>query len=302
MWVSYGDGDGAPQLNGAGRALVEVLRHTPHEHGLARHLWEAASGRAGLETELALSDALVRYADAMGGAARLEGEVKRAAIVELLGVFFDGATDIGQLERVVEPAHPQYRALLRVYATYRDAPELEPLSRDLLHLDGEGLQRQMVAVAKRLRALGYWVDGGADWGAHFVTSLHAFQRGHDLRETGVVDAGTLDALNMPASMRRKRVEQALAAWREVRPARDEHYVLVNIPDMHGEVWEGGERELRFRIIVGAGKHVYDAALGERVYQGKTPRFSDVIEIIEFNPYWWIPDGIVAEELNTSGVW
>lgn len=293
-----------PRLTEAGQHLADVLQHTPLEHGLDLrfHTPEVPIARAeAAHTELAYADSLVQYARVMGVGKRgalADEQTADDRIVETLRPLFEDVSQVDQIEEVVEPPHPQYDALLDVYASYLDAESsggFEVMPPSAAHLDARSLERHAEPVASRLQAAGYWVDDGQDFGEDLTRSLRTFQRAHSLEETGWLNSETLQELNVSAAERRQRVERALRQWRQSPIGGEDHYVFVNIPDYHAEVWKDGVRQMRFKVIVGAGENVYNPGLGKAVYQAGTPRFSDEIAIIEFNPYWWIPNSIVHKE-------
>jgi murein L,D-transpeptidase YcbB/YkuD len=73
-----------------------------------------------------------------------------------------------------------------------------------------------------------------------------------------------------------------------------YYISINVPDFHAEVWDGGQRLKRFKVIVGSTRGYKDAKTGQWRYPNATPRFSDVMETIVFNPFWNVPPRIRRE--------
>jgi murein L,D-transpeptidase YcbB/YkuD len=107
----------------------------------------------------------------------------------------------------------------------------------------------------------------------------------------------MDSLNVPAIERWHQIRLSLQRWRETRVGPDEHYVHVNIPDFHAEVWRNGERDLRFRVVTGATRRKRDKKTKQVEYTHATPRFSATLQYIVFNPYWNVPPSIRRKELE-----
>src|SRR5262249_17594087 len=62
----------------------------------------------------------------------------------------------------------------------------------------------------------------------------------------------------------------------------QQYVIVNIAGFDLRRINGGNVEEHMAVVVGQPYH-------------RTPVFSDRIRYVEFNPYWTVPPGIVANE-------
>jgi murein L,D-transpeptidase YcbB/YkuD len=104
-------------------------------------------------------------------------------------------------------------------------------------------------------------------------------------------------LNKPATQRWNQIRLALQRWRESNIGADSHYVHVNIPDFHAEVWRDGDRKLRIRAIVGQSTKKKNEETGEVRYPRATPSFSDELEYLVLNPYWNVPESIRKNELK-----
>jgi murein L,D-transpeptidase YcbB/YkuD len=136
------------------------------------------------------------------------------------------------------------------------------------------------AVAARLRAEGFEVDS-----TDVSSAVKMYQERHGLTETGRVDAGTLAAMNVPVADRLKQIETNLerARWMP-RLLGSSRYILVNVPAFRLEAFNGGQKELEMKVVVGA------------EYEGRsTPVFSDSMEYVVFRPYWNVTPTIAAKE-------
>jgi L,D-transpeptidase YcbB len=115
--------------------------------------------------------------------------------------------------------------------------------------------------------------------AHVV---RAFQEHHGIKPTGIVDARTVAALNVPASQRIAQVALNLERWRWMPDDLGARHIRVNIPRFYVEAIENTRSVLSIRAIVGK--------------EGdETPVFSESMTHVVFSPYWNIPPTIVADE-------
>ncbi len=142
-------------------------------------------------------------------------------------------------------------------------------------------------------------------------AVTAYQRTHQLWENPALTAETRRSLNVPAQRRWNQIRLALDRWRESNIGADRHYIHVNIPDFHAEVWRDGTREMRFRVVVGKATRTLDDEDDEQsgdereddeeddkdLYPLATPRFSDTLEYMVLNPYWNVPTSIRETELK-----
>ncbi|MEO8226016.1 MAG: L,D-transpeptidase family protein, partial [Gemmatimonadota bacterium] len=105
-----------------------------------------------------------------------------------------------------------------------------------------------------------------------------------LDSTGVVEAATLKALNVPVEARIRQMELNLERLRWLPHAFGDRYVLVNIPDYRLHAFDGGKEVLTMRVVVGS------------EYGHATPVFADTLSTVVFRPYWNLPRDITNEEV------
>ena len=108
-------------------------------------------------------------------------------------------------------------------------------------------------------------------------------------DAALLDRPVLRALAVPAADRVRQLRGALKAWRRSGFSDHPYGVLVNPPDFHGEVWEGPQRLLRFRVVVGK-----PSRWGRM--KNATPRLDAYVQQVIYNPYWNVPDRILQREL------
>ncbi|WP_137388172.1 L,D-transpeptidase family protein [Rhodoligotrophos defluvii] len=117
-----------------------------------------------------------------------------------------------------------------------------------------------------------------------MDGIKAFQKREGLKPDGIVGKRTVAAFNSTshaAKIQKLLLNMERARWlpREL----GDRYVLVNQPAFEVSVVEDGAEIHRARVVIGT-------------QTNQTPAFSDVMETIEFNPYWYVPRSIVANEM------
>jgi murein L,D-transpeptidase YcbB/YkuD len=115
-----------------------------------------------------------------------------------------------------------------------------------------------------------------------ANAVRAFQEHHGMKATGVVDARTIAAINVPLTQRIAQVALNLERWRWLPDDLGARHIRVNIPRFYVEAVENSRPVLSIRAIVGKA--------GD-----ETPVFSESMTHVVFSPYWNIPPTIVADE-------
>jgi murein L,D-transpeptidase YcbB/YkuD len=122
----------------------------------------------------------------------------------------------------------------------------------------------------------------ASYDADLEAAVKSFQELHSIAATGVVDAATLAALNVPLDWRIQQVAINQQRWRWMPDDLGERHFFVNIPYFHLVAREAGKPVMDIRVVVGKPGH-------------NTPIFSEEMESVVFSPYWNIPDTIAETE-------
>lgn len=128
-------------------------------------------------------------------------------------------------------------------------------------------------------------------------SIKHYQVTHQLEVTGqVTDPIFWTSLNVPVEKRLEHIEVSLRRWREdSRMLPSKHYVYINVPDFHAEVWKDGKRDMRFRIIVGSSTRKCIPSTRKYDYPFATPLQHAKLWYVVFNPYWNVPYNIEINE-------
>ncbi|WP_024519015.1 L,D-transpeptidase family protein [Bradyrhizobium sp. Tv2a-2] len=125
--------------------------------------------------------------------------------------------------------------------------------------------------------------------AKVADAVRKFQESVELRETGVLDAATVRALNSPK--RDKQIDVVIAnmeRWRWLprelgAPSIGDAYVILNIPDYTLKVMQHGQQVWTTRVVTGKpGIHA-------------TPLLTETMKYITVNPTWNVPPSIVYGE-------
>lgn len=137
--------------------------------------------------------------------------------------------------------------------------------------------RATAELTGRLMAGGHLKEGG-----DLTAAVKSFQELHSIAATGVVDARTLAALNVPLDWRIQQVAINQQRWRWMPDDLGERHFLVNIPHYTLVAREAGKPIMDIRVVVGKPGN-------------NTPIFSEDMETVVFSPYWNIPDTIAEDE-------
>jgi murein L,D-transpeptidase YcbB/YkuD len=179
----------------------------------------------------------------------------------------------------LDAAIARYRELVAAggWEALGPTPGLAPGSRD----------PAVAALRRRLRASGdFTAEIGADpwfFDAGLVVAIRRFQARHGLAETGVIDAGTLAEMNVPASERLAQLEATRARWEWLPADRGAAHVIANVPAATLAVVDGGRTLLSMRTVVGHPER-------------PTPSFVSTVQAVVFHPEWSVPRRIAVEDL------
>ncbi len=118
----------------------------------------------------------------------------------------------------------------------------------------------------------------------FKMALRSFQRMVSMDTTGVADAKTLAALNLPMQKRVQQLKQSLNYWRWTGRLNEKEFILVNIPAARLQIVnQDSLRDMSMRVIVGK-------------KNTQTPSFTAYITRVITYPYWTVPFSIATKEM------
>ncbi len=145
----------------------------------------------------------------------------------------------------------------------------------------------VIVLRGRLAASGQLTGAAAEsqsptYDEDLVAAVKAFQEHYSLKPSGIADAGTIAAMNVPLEDRINQISLNLERWRWMPDDFGSRYFFVNIPAYHVVARENGTDVLEMRVIVGKP-------------ETPTPVFSATMTTVVFSPYWNIPDAIAEGE-------
>ncbi|SHJ20124.1 L,D-transpeptidase family protein [Wenxinia saemankumensis] len=284
-------------------ALMTALTQAP-THGLPAARFDpaalvtrlrAARGPAELgRMEVELSRAYLDYARAVQSGILtprevvplIRREVPYADRQELLEDFIAAEAPLDFI-RGLAPRNPEYvrlmRAKMQLEADLRTGGWGAAVPSAGLRLGSSG--PAVVALRDRLTAMG-WLGRTrtATYDAQIEAAVRAFQDSVGIEPDGVVGEGTRAALNVPPEERLQSVLVAMERERWMNFERGDRHIWVNLTDFHAQVVDHDRVTFETRSVIGAGS-------ADR----QTPEFSDVMEYMEINPYWYVPASIIRGE-------
>jgi len=189
----------------------------------------------------------------------------------------------------LRPPQPGYQRMMTAITSLRNLvekggwPKLP--TRFILR---EGMRHPAVSILRqRLMLSGDYAMPGKTDEDYFDGSLAAavsfFQMRHGLGIDGVAGRRTLAALNVSAAYRLQQLELNMERWRWLPRNLGRRHLLVNIPDFSLQVIDNSQEILRMRVVAGKPHR-------------STPIFSDMVEYLVINPYWYLPETIVVEDM------
>jgi murein L,D-transpeptidase YcbB/YkuD len=298
---------GEPGAAGRLAALLAALEAAP-AHGLdpteyhlaaARRRAVGAPGASGapgappVDSELLLSDALLRYATHVR-----VGRVRPAAAghdrafapdpfdaAEAAAQALDGE-DLGAWLAGLPPPAPGYRALAAALARHLAAArsalapiELGPPLRPGIRDDRVPLLRRRLSLEDD--SLGPATDD-LEFEPDLERALKAFQQRHALAPDGMLGPATRTALNAPLAPRLRQLVLNLERWRWLPRTPSPRVVVVNVAAATVALVEADRETFRARAVVGDPLH-------------PTPLLRAELDALVLNPVWNVPESIVIEE-------
>jgi murein L,D-transpeptidase YcbB/YkuD len=144
---------------------------------------------------------------------------------------------------------------------------------------------RVVELRRRLIASGDLRQRTGDpaaFDSYVQAAVKQFQERHGVPGDGVVGAGTLQALNVPAYVRLAQLKANVERIKAMG-LPNERYIMVNIPGAQIEVVENGAVVSRHIAVVGK-------------VDRQTPILKSSIYEIRFNPFWTVPASLIKKDL------
>lgn len=182
------------------------------------------------------------------------------------------------------------KTALRIYDTlpiYAQAAKMpwQPIKMDVPLKVGRR-DNHIPLIRERLSALKYMPTGNEKstlLDSQLSTAITQFQYFNDLKQTGVIDQATLNALNITPAQRYRELVQSMNQWAKYPEDENSRYVQVNIPSYTLHLISHGNDVLEMKVIVGRPSR-------------PTPTMTSKITTIVFNPTWTVPKTILAKDV------
>ena len=205
--------------------------------------------------------------------------------------LFSALTEEKNIAEVLQeqlPSSRDYRKLKEKLHYYRDSGKISAWNKirpgGLLALKAEG--ERVKQLIDNLAARNYLnkadISDPYFFDEQLKNALQRFQRDNGLKTDGIVGFKTLETLNIPYSRRVKQIIINMERWRWLPEDLGKKYLYVNIADYNLKLIENETTLMSMKTIVGH-------------RQRSTPVFSDRIEYLVFNPYWYVPKKIAVED-------
>ncbi|XWN33213.1 MAG: L,D-transpeptidase family protein [Devosia sp.] len=202
-----------------------------------------------------------------------------ATLPEVRAVNSTQPTLSGEAMARMQMAIARYRAI----AAAGGWPYLQP-SKTALRL---GMRhKDVVVLRERLSASGDLSQRGGRpevFDSYVAAAVKRFQLRHGLLASGIVDASTITALNVPVTVRLSQLETNMGRIADTAKDLKDRYVLVNIPAAEIEAVENGRVRSRHTAVVGK-------------IDRQSPILTSRVHELNFNPYWTVPVSIVRRDL------
>jgi murein L,D-transpeptidase YcbB/YkuD len=208
---------------------------------------------------------------------------------------FTAARANGKLEdwlAALPPPAPGYQALRNAYLPYlkvwqtggwATVPEGRPMKLGSRDPRVQQLRARLAAEDAAVQGQ----EGPAVFDATLMQTVQRFQARVGITPSGVVDAATLKALNVPVAARAAQIRANLERWRWAPRQQSPDRIEVNSVAGLFDLYLDGQPALHMRAA--AGKP------GD-----ETPIVASKIDTVVINPTWNVPDSIANEELLPKG--
>lgn len=218
---------------------------------------------------------------------QIKRELPRRAPQELLARLADERPDA--VFRSLVPPTQEYsrlmRAKLELEHTIRHGGWGETVPASKLEPGQQGAA--VVALRNRLEAMDYLEPSlMAQYDDVMEAAVRLFQEDHGLEPDGVAGGRTMAEINTAPEERLKSVIVAMERerWLNLPEGRGKRHVLVNLVDFHAQIIDDDKLTFETRSVIGAQEH-----------DRRTPEFSDTMEYMVINPYWYVPRSIIVNE-------
>jgi murein L,D-transpeptidase YcbB/YkuD len=250
----------------------------------------SSTDTASMQTELTLTAQLVQYATENKSPVTQRNfyflvPVKKQDPLQLADSLLNKQNDT--MLYAGNKTYNDLKARLSVYYNSAKTGGWQPILTGNLLKKG-GKSATVKALKKRLQATNDYslADTTNVFSDTLTAAIKSIQQLYGLQATGIVTDSLLKELNVPAEDRIQQIviNMNRALWK--KPAPDNNLIVVNIPSLELNVYEGNRKVMRMPVIVGK------EGTGTMVFSG-------AIDKIVFSPYWNLPQSIVQNEIKPA---
>lgn len=208
--------------------------------------------------------------------------------------------DVAAYLRGRDPASPQFVALKNELKNLVSADRQQQVQPVSINLQGTlkpgGSSPELPNIIAGVKAYGsdaLKIDnaltltnyaGTTDYTPELVKLMQAYQKERGLKADGVIGPATVRT--MVGHSNAEKIEKLVVAMEQLRwlPADlGPRYVFINQPAFQAYYFNDHQQQLAMRVVVGAPGH-------------QTFFFQNMIQTVEFNPYWGVPRSIIVNEM------
>ncbi|MDP6945165.1 MAG: L,D-transpeptidase family protein, partial [Myxococcota bacterium] len=233
---------------------------------------------------------------ATGGLGPEDTQTIRRRLLRALVTWADTAA----LAATLPPPMEQYYQLVEVFARYRALRDegFVAVSKKLRKAKPGKVHPDLPALRTRLAQEDPQGAGEGDlWDDALTDALRrarvAYQLAPKRRAKHLIDKALLAALAVPVTKRLATIEINLERWRRSDLRHFPYAIFVNLPDYHGELRDGPEELLRFKIVIG------NTTKRRGFMINATPVLTARVATVVYNPYWNVPKRIYEQELRVK---
>ncbi len=207
------------------------------------------------------------------------------------------ADDVTTVTTRVEPQNPMYKKTEDALPHYIELASKQDAQAQPLPAAGKTVSPNGTypAIAQLLQRLALEGDAPAQTQApttgdrytpEISQAVQQFQTRHGLTPDGKLSQSTIDAMNIPMSVRVQQINDALERWRWLPDNFVKPRVLVNLPEYYVRTYDAnGDLAFKMKVVDGEAKDNHN-----------TPVFVRTMRYMIFRPYWNLPSDIVKKDL------
>ena len=288
---------GSPEASQRAAQVQAMLKNAPAQ-GLDAGAYDlgatvmhdrAASSAGGALYDVALTDALLRYAhDVQFGRVRPAAVYRDIELPKRRGddpAALARDLDNGTIESFItglSPDHPEYRGLVRALAHYRDIAAASGWPSVFGTNVNDPINRKL--LIKRLSAEDQVLAGTPNpSAADMQAAVKRYQGRNGLKPDGELGPATMAALNVPVSTRIEQIAANMERWRWMPASFESRYAIINIPDQTLDFVRDGNSVMKSRVMVGK-------------KSTRSPILRTEAKSLVVNPPWNVPTDIAARQI------